>query len=98
MLLSEREANQVDGIHELLMASLKLGRDGVNADLAFTDLTKKLTSKLLVALKFVCDDLQLPPIRDECSSKDNKIYWARALVNWVRHLSVNVFAHLTLLQ
>jgi hypothetical protein len=91
-----KEVKQVDAIHALLIASL----DGIGNDDQVTDqesfnsslasLSKRLSSKNIKPLQFVCDDLGCHPIPPVVANRPDirhrrlfKKDWVGALVQWV---------------
>jgi len=91
-----KEVKQVNTIHELLTASL----EGVSGDGCILDqesfaaslllLSKRLLSKNMKALQFVCEDLEcrpVPPVlQNPLEGRHSRLYkkdWVAALIEWV---------------
>lgn len=91
--ITEKEAKQVDAIHTLLLAPL----DGVHDDhdqQAINDsleiLRRRLNSKNITPLSFVCRDLQIPLANDPDAPRGTRVYkkdWLNALIKWVSVIS-----------
>ena len=71
--LKQNEVKHVSQIHDLLMAPLKSGDLADNVEENTAKLLKKLTTKNIVPLKFVCDDLGLVIRPDPNSNKFSKV-------------------------
>ena len=102
-----KEVKQVDAIHGLLTASLEdVGDDGRVVDQesfseSLLSLTRRLSSKNMKALQFVCKDLEchpaVPLLPNDSGARHTQLYkkdWVAALITWV---SFSFFWHVTLL-
>jgi hypothetical protein len=102
-----KEVKQVDAIHGLLTASLEgVGDDGRVVDQesfaeSLLSLTRRLSSKNMKALQFVCKDLEchpaVPLLPNHSGARHTRLYkkdWVAALITWV---SFSFFWHVTLL-
>jgi hypothetical protein len=89
-------AKDVSAIHSLLIAPIE-AKDLENWQIM---LSEKLAKRCRTALIFVCNDLNLQPIRDgtgTIAKRATKAQWAKALVNWVRIIFIlNIIKRLIL--
>ena len=105
-----KEIKQVDAIHVLLTASLEgVGNDGQVVDQeSFTEslasLSRRLLSKNMKALQFVCNDLEClprpPPLSENSEAMHTRLYkkdWVAALVTWVSFSYLQFVLELTYL-
>ena len=86
--LSVKEIGQVSAIHNLLVTEVPDSSSPPHVDAFMDKLLESLLRKNLPALKFVCNSLELNPIRSQLSKYD----YAKMLVAWVgcRSLSPNL--------
>jgi hypothetical protein len=92
--MTTKEIKQVEQIHTLLTLSI----DGVDRagdiidqlafDQSFENLRKRLQSKNLKPLTFVCKDLRLNAGPYHTAKRIAKEHWVKALVQWVGDFSL----------